>query len=122
VRFTAVSFPISAADGRAHKTRTKGTVHPLVDQVALVKDDPVKPKDVMKAAATLNGFTATYQQSFRAIEANRSNALEKNKRSFELLIPYLQKFMELNPGSTTMTEIDGEEHMQKLFVCPGLMT
>jgi hypothetical protein len=76
--------------------------------MALVKDKPVEPKDVVKAVANMNKCTATYHQSFGAVQASRSDASDKNKRSFHLLIPYLQKSMELNKGSTAMTECDGQ--------------
>jgi MULE transposase domain/Ulp1 protease family, C-terminal catalytic domain/SWIM zinc finger len=111
-----------AADGRAHKTRVKDRVYPLVAHVALVKDKPVEPKDDVKAVANVNKCTATYHQSFRAVQASRSDASDKNKRSFQLLIPHLQKFMELNKGSKAMTECDGENHIRKVFICPAIMS
>ena len=39
---------------------------------------------------------------------------------FQLIIPYLQKFMQLNPGSTVRYEMDGN-NISHIFVCPGIM-
>jgi hypothetical protein len=112
---------LAAKDGRALKGRIKSRVMPFVDSVASVKYELPTPRDVMKAAASLGGYTATYQQSFRAIQSTKSGDLENNKKSFELIIPYLQRFVELNQGSTTTTERDSGNFVQRLFVCPSIM-
>jgi hypothetical protein len=110
----------SAKGGRSLKRRVKGKIQPSVNSVAVVKDGPPRPKDVMKAAANLHGITATYQQSYRAIDTTQSHMAEKSMRSFQLLHPYLQRFSEVNHGCTT-TVSDAENHIQKLFVCPRFM-
>jgi hypothetical protein len=57
----------TTADGRSLKRRVQTRLNPIVDAVAMVKDGQPQPKDVMKAAANIDGFVATYQQSYRAM-------------------------------------------------------
>lgn len=111
----------TTAKGRAHKRRLKGRVEGSVEKVESVKDGEPQPKDVMKTAANLDGLVTTYNQSFRAIQAIRSSRSEENKLSFQLIQPYLNNFMELNPGSTTRTETDGQNNMKRVFLCPAMM-
>jgi hypothetical protein len=64
---------------------------------------------------------ATCNQAYRTLEKDRCRALEKNVRSFQLILPYLQIFTKLNPGSATMVERDCENHIERLFVLPSMM-
>ena len=111
----------ATADGRARKKRLKQKMMPCVDSVVLVKDGEPKAKDVAKAAANLGGFKAMYKQSYHAVKRSQSDTLEKHVCSFQLIVPYLNKFEELNPGSTTASERDPENNMKRLFICPGIM-
>lgn len=108
------------AKGRAYKKRMKGRIDASVDEVAAVIDGKPKPKDVVKASAHLKGLTATYHQAYRAIERTSLQNWEQDKSSFQLVIPYLQKFQELNEESTVRFEKDGD-HLSRIFVCPGIM-
>jgi len=84
------------------------------------KEGKPVPKDVIKAAANVEGYAATYDQSFRAIRSIISRKLQQDELGFQLIIPYLQKFMQLNPGSTVRYEMDGN-NISHIFVCPGIM-
>ena len=75
----------------------------------------------MKAAAALQGMDLNYNQSHRALRAVFSSAWEQDKNSFQLLIPYLKKFDELNPGSSVKYERDADYHIERVFICPGFM-
>jgi hypothetical protein len=107
-------------DGRFYR-RTKSKLQKSVDNVALVKDEHPKAKDVMKAAVNIDFLSATYQQSYRAIHRLTSEVKVKNERSYQLLIPYMKKFVETNPDSTALAERDHNNNVQRLFVCPGIM-
>jgi hypothetical protein len=108
------------AKGRAHKKRIKGRLDPSVDEVAAVKDGKPKAKDVMKAAANKRGIETTYSQAYRAIRRRDEDNWQQHKSSFELIIPYLLKFKDLNDHTTVKYETHGE-HLSRIFVCPGIM-
>ena len=90
------------AKGRSHKKRLKGRIEPVVNEVASVKDGKPKAKDVMKAAAHMNGIDTTYHQAYRAIKRVILDNWEQHASSFQLIIPHLLKFKELNPDSTVV--------------------
>ena len=115
--------PTRAKDGRALKRRMKSWVESSVDDVIVVKDAEPVAKDVMKASANLKGRRTTYNQGYRAIADITSKRWEEDKSSFELVIPYLEKFAQLNPDSTTKYETDGNGslNIKRVFVCPGIM-
>jgi hypothetical protein len=72
--------------------------------VSLVKDGQPKPKDVMKAAVNIDFLTATYQQSYRAVHRKTSEMNVKNQRSYQLIMPYMRKLLDDNPGSTALAK------------------
>jgi hypothetical protein len=112
--------PKTAKGGRAHKKRLKGRLEPVVDHVSTVKHDKPIAKDLMKAAASLAHVSPTYHQSYRVVRDVSQRRWEAHEISFQMIIPYLDKFQELNPGSTTKYETRGL-HIERLFVCPGMM-
>ena len=83
------------AKGRSHKRRLKGRLGATVGQVTNVKDAEPVPKDVIKAAATLDGNQVTYNQAFRAIKDTTNKYYQHEKQSFQLIVPYLQRIMTL---------------------------
>lgn len=108
------------AKGRAYKKRMKGRLDASVDEVSAIVDGKPKPKDVMKASAHLKGIPTTYHQAYRAIVRTTLQNWQQDKSSFQLVIPYLQKFQDLNEESTVQYEKDGD-HLSRIFVCPGIM-
>jgi zinc finger SWIM domain-containing protein 3 len=111
----------TTADGRAPKSRASVKVRPVVDTVAMVKHDKPQARDIMKAAANTEGIQATYQQSYRAIQKANSENFMLHQSSFQLLLPYLQRFHDSNPGSKTVAVRDDNNNIQKIFICPGIM-
>jgi MULE transposase domain/SWIM zinc finger len=70
----------------------------------------------------LKGFSATYNQSYRAVQTTRLQELGTSTRSFQLIIPYIEKFKELNPSSTATIEKNPDSNnLKRVFVCPGIM-
>ena len=55
------------------------------------------------------------------MEAVLQKKLEEDVSSFELIVPYLQKFCNLNDGAMVEHEVDENGCMQQLFVCPSFM-
>ena len=109
------------AKGRSYKKRIKGRVESAVDQVAITKDGKPVSRDVQKASANLNGVTLSYKQAYHVIEDLRRSQYEEDKFSFELIIPYIQKFLHLNPGSTVSYVREEDRSLDRVFVCPSVM-
>ena len=74
----------------------------------------------MKAAAK-SGEEVTYNQSFRAINRVFQERQQNDKVSFQLVAPYLQKFLSLNPGSKVGFQVEQDFNLNRFFLCPGTM-
>jgi hypothetical protein len=44
-----------------------------------------------------------------------------HKQSYNLIVPYLEEFVERNPGSTAIAKKSGTDNIRRLFICPGIM-
>jgi hypothetical protein len=108
------------AKGRSYKRRMRGKLAPMVVAVENVKHKKPSPQDVMKAAANLNGTPASYNQSFRVLREVNDRKWDQDEISYQLIIPYLQKFIELNPDSTVKFEKE-RNNISRIFLCPGFM-
>ena len=91
-----------------------------MDVVGAVKDGYLVAKDVMKAAANVEGEDFTYHQSYWGIRRVFEDRAHKQS-SYEMIGPYLQKFVSLNPGSKVGMEVDVDLNITQFFVCPGTM-
>ena len=107
--------------GRLPKKRLKGRMEGIVDEVAAIKDEKPVAKDVMKAAAKRNGMDVTYNQAYRAVANVSARRWEEDKVSYQMIVPYLKKFVELNPGSTVDYSKDNQQRITRLYLCPGIM-
>ena len=99
----------------------KGIVESLVDKVYKHHNNDPKPLDLMKTAATTEGRVLTYNQSYRALSAPGQKRWENARDSFQMIQPYLDKLVELNPGSIASCETDAGYNMEQFFLCPGIM-
>lgn len=111
-------------NGRVSKRPPKGFIQPSVDLVSETQAGASLPEDVRAKAANKHKFPETYNQCFRALESDTSDLLEKNKRSFKLMIrpPYIQEFMNRSRDSAVVALVrDGGNRITSLFVCPGVM-
>jgi hypothetical protein len=100
---------------RKRKQRMKQQLQDSLGQVLLVKNDHPIPKDVVKAAAKVNGHNITYNQGYCAIKAKDSSVHVADMESYELIVPYLKKFEENNPGAELHYKVvDGK--IESLFV------
>lgn len=107
--------------GRGHKQRCKGRLEPILDHVACIKDSFPVAKDVMKAAANMHAREVTYSQAYRTVTDAAYQKWEYDKDSFEMIIPYLDKFDKLNDDSTVVYETDIDSRIFRVFICPGFM-
>jgi hypothetical protein len=84
---------------------------------AMVKNDDPIPKDVIKAAANVTGGV-TYNQGFHALKADKEKNFVKVMESYNLIIPYLKQFKELNEGAEVHYIVD-DGRIESLFLCPN---
>jgi hypothetical protein len=65
----------------------------------MVKNDDPVLQDVVKAAANVTGEVVTYNQGFQALKAEKLLNTKAIQESYNLIIPSLKQFKELNEGS-----------------------
>jgi hypothetical protein len=106
---------------RRPKRRLKGRLDGSVDKVLAVKEAKPVAKDVVKTAANFDSITINYGQGYRALGYACALKNEHNHLSFQLIPPYLNKFVALNPGSVARFQCDEKKHIERIFLCPGLM-
>ncbi|KAG7359842.1 transposase [Nitzschia inconspicua] len=108
--------------GRAPKKRVRDKLEESVDHVIEVKDGTPVSKDVIKAAANVQGVRASYNQAYRAIgRAVTKTQREKQQASFGLIMSYLHHFQLRNEDSTVRAESDADQRLRRLGICPGFM-
>ena len=106
-------------DGRAAKKRIKGKLDKVIDAVSDVKAQPVNALDVKKAAVSLEQMDVNYIQSWSVLKKSKVNVEAKGQASYQLLLPYLKAFSQLNPDALCLHECDNNNHLTRVFVCPG---
>jgi hypothetical protein len=109
------------AKGRAYKKRIKGRIEESIDHAHNTKSTKPGAKDVVVTAGNYHSLETTYKQAYRAMEGLLRKKLEDDVSSFQLIKPYLDKFKDLNEGSTVKHEVDEENRVKRLFVCPAFM-
>ena len=109
------------ARGRSHKKRLKGRLDEALANIVKNKKKEPTPHDLIVSTATANGKTTTYNQAYRYLQKVKETRWDHGDKSYELLIPYLDKFKELNEGSTVEYETDADFTIKRVFVCPGIM-
>jgi hypothetical protein len=86
----------------------------------MVKNDDPIPKDVIKAAANISGEVVTYNQGFHALRADKEKNYITVMESYNLTIPYLNQFMELNEGAEVHYVVE-DGRIESLFLCPNFI-
>ena len=61
-----------------------------------VKSEIVKPKDVIKAAATTTGKEITYMTAWRGIKQYKKNLKAMDNKSYQQIAGYLSSFVDCN--------------------------
>ncbi len=108
-------------NGKNFKQQLSATIGITVDKIEEVKHSKAVANDVVKAARVLQGNNASYNQGHQVI--SKKNLLNKyeSKKSYELIIPYLEEFKRKNPGTVAVYELVNNSSINKLFLCPGIM-
>ncbi|KAG7341375.1 MULE transposase domain containing protein [Nitzschia inconspicua] len=108
--------------GLAPKKRVRDKLEEIVDHVIEVKDGTTVSKDVIKAAANVQGVRASYNQAYCAIGRAVTKAQrEKQQASFGLIMSYLHHFQLRNEDSAVQAESDADQRLQRLGICPVFM-
>lgn len=108
-------------NGKLFKTRITEKITPIIEKIEALKSYKPVPNDIVKAAKTLNGDRIKYDQAQKVLlKVKGANKIESRK-SYELIIPYLEEFKKLNPGSTAVYDVDEKSSITKIFICPAIM-
>ena len=86
-----------------------------------VKNSEPLPVDVIKTTQSFIGKTPSYNEAWRALKDKKINDKQYEKRSYELLIPYLEQFLINNPNSCIDYALDEEKCIKYCFLCHGSM-
>jgi hypothetical protein len=105
---------------RKLKQCIKGFLNDTLDKVTMVKNDDRIPKDVIKAAANVSDEVVTYNNCFCALKADKERNYVTVMESYNLIIPYLNQFKELNEGAKVHYVVE-DGRIERLFLCPNFM-
>jgi hypothetical protein len=108
-------------NGKKFKQQLTSKMGDTVEMIKNVKHSKPVAKDVVKAAKTLQGEKPTYNQGHQIISKRKNLDKFESKKSYELLIPYLEEFKKKNPGSIAVYEVDNNSLISKIFLCPRIM-
>lgn len=86
----------ATAKGQAHKKRLKGRIERSVDLAHGTNHKKPGALDIVKTAGNFHSLEATYKQAYRAMEEVLRKKWEDNVSSFHLVLPYLERFVQLN--------------------------
>jgi hypothetical protein len=114
--------PESSRDGRSKKRRLARNVCRAIKNVATVnKALAVSPWDVVKSSVNTEHLDITYMQCHSVLSKRKESSHAVAKASYQKLVPYLKEFLRLNPGSAAISELDDDNHLDRVFVCPSIM-
>ena len=94
---------------------------PAIDGVLKVKLGNATAMDIMKAGSFVLGITTTYDQGYQSLKKGKKDKRIQDLESFQVLIPYLNTFLQKNEGSVVNYQRDEKHCLERCFVCPGIM-
>ena len=108
--------------GRKFKHPITHTITPVIDKVQSVKSANTVAQDIVKATKALEGKQSTYPQAHKVLlKKKAADNLDGKASYYQLLIPYIDEFVKLNPGTTSSYERNEKNNITKIFLCPGIM-
>ena len=114
-------LPPFAKDDRKWKKRLNGRLKDSVEQVKRCKNADPLPADVIKATQSFKGKKPSYNEAWRTLKYQKQKEIMDDKRSYELIIPYLEKFVINNPNSVVDYSVDENNCITHCFICHGSM-
>ena len=107
---------------RKPKRRLLQSLSKVIATASDVKALPVSALDVRKGAVTLERTEVSYGQAHQVLAGKRRASQKQGKKSYSLIVPYLQQFLKNNEGSLVEYTCDADNHLQSLMVCPNIMS
>ncbi|KAG7367629.1 MULE transposase domain containing protein [Nitzschia inconspicua] len=104
--------------GRRHKKRCKHLLQQIVDDVVDHKEGLPTAKDLIEAGIHKKKTQLSYQQCYRGIRTWKTVKDGTDSMTFQLIGPYIQRFVDRNPGSTAIMEKGNDDRIKRIFVCP----
>ena len=87
----------------------------------MVKSSQPVRNDIVKAAKNIQNKKCTKAQASKVLAKNKAIDRNNSKLSYQLLIPYLERFESINPGTYTCYIKNNKNQIIKFFLCPGIM-
>ena len=77
-----------------------------------------RPADIQVTAGNYEAEDLRYNTTWRKLKEVKEVSTKVAEKSFELLIPFLEEWKDMNPGSIVEWHVDDRKHIQHLYVCP----
>jgi len=110
-----------AIDGRSRKKRNSGFLEPIIEDAGETKLKRLTNGDVKKAAATRANRQLATSSADAALRKVYLSRKEDEVKSYQLIIPYLEKMKDLNPDSVSGFSIDDNNCLTGVHFIPGIM-
>ncbi len=108
-------------NGKRFKNQLSATIGVPIEAIEDVKHGKPVARDVVKASRNLTGNNPSYNQGHQYVAKKICLDKFESKKSYELIIPYIEEFKKKNPGTVANYELDNNSSIKKLFLCPGIM-
>ena len=83
--------------------------------VGNAKSSDTNVNDVIKTSANFDGVRANYNEAYRALTASDAKQNKHEIKSYELIIPYLQKLKEKNENSVLAYKRLADKSISQIF-------
>ena len=107
----AVDSCKTTIDGWKRKKCHKGELDKSYGLVSSTHDDLPKPSDLIKTAAAHDSIIVGYNTAWRKLKEEGMIQTIACSKTFELIIPSLEKWMSENPSTVVYWGADAENHL-----------
>lgn len=112
--------PKNTKCGRKQKQRKpKDFLKSAINLVTASKADDAIVPDVMKTSANFEGFSPTYNEAYRVLKGGSIKSHQNEIKSYQLIIPYLEKLKLKNEGSTLAYHRLADKSIHQVFFVQG---
>ena len=101
------------------KRKPKDHLKSAIELVGNAKSSDTNVNDVIKTSANFDGVRTNYNEAYRALTASDAKQNKHEIKSYELIIPYLQKLKEKNENSVLAYKRLADKSISQIFFCPG---
>ena len=104
--------------GQKWKRRRKGHFQQLYVLASSTHKSIPKLAAIQVTVENCKGEALDYNTLYRKVDEVNKIDTKVSVKSFELIIPFLQEWQEMNPGSTVDWSVDSDSHIEHIFVYP----